>query len=334
MKRSGIGIFILSIFLGINILCPGQDVHFSQFTQTPLLVNPALAGEFKGNGRCMLNYRNQWSSVTSNPYTTYAVALDRSFLKDVLAAGIMAFSDKAGDAGFGITQVMITLASKVEIGRQSYLKLGINGAWSQQSLDLNNLTWNSQFNGTIIDPSLNSGEVLDNEKFSYIDFSTGFLWGHTFENKMELKAGLSAYHVSRPVYSYSSAMDKLDVRLCLHADMEIPLPDKKLVILPSMLVMMQGPSREITAGGIARFTFEVDSKYTGYYKSSYLYMGAYYRYRDALIGYVRFDYRSQFSMGFSYDINVSELAGISHPGGGMEISLSWIIPEKARIQLQ
>ena len=49
-----------------------QDIHFSQFSETPLLRNPALAGIFSGDLRIQAVYRNQWNSVTV-PYQTSSI---------------------------------------------------------------------------------------------------------------------------------------------------------------------------------------------------------------------------------------------------------------------
>ena len=39
----------------------GQDIHFSQYYNTPAFVNPANVGAFNGDLRGIVNYRNQWS---------------------------------------------------------------------------------------------------------------------------------------------------------------------------------------------------------------------------------------------------------------------------------
>jgi type IX secretion system PorP/SprF family membrane protein len=325
---------LLALFNWAFVTGYSQDIHFSQYFNSPLLVNPALTGEFTGNGRFMLNYRNQWSSVTNNPFRTYSFAFDRSFLKESLSAGIMAFHDQAGDAEMGITQVNFSLATRVSVGQGDYLKMGINGAWSQQSLHMAGLTWNSQFDGNIINPGLNSGETFQDGHFSYIDFSTGILWTHPLKKDARFNLGLSAYHVSRPVYNYFSGTVRLRIRWCLHADWDIHLPEKPVVVYPSLLIMVQGPYHEINAGAMARLKLDNNSRYTGYYKATYLFMGAYYRYRDAIIAYLRVNYKNQFNIGLSYDLNLSKLMVASHAGGGTEITLSYIIPEKAVIQLK
>src|SRR6476660_596977 len=48
-----------------------QDLHFSQYFNSPLRVNPANTGFAPDvDYRVGLNYRNQWASITPNPYKT------------------------------------------------------------------------------------------------------------------------------------------------------------------------------------------------------------------------------------------------------------------------
>jgi hypothetical protein len=63
MRRS-LPICLFIWLLGNARLTQGQDLHFSQFYEFPLLRNPALAGIFNGNFRFTGAYRNQWQSVT------------------------------------------------------------------------------------------------------------------------------------------------------------------------------------------------------------------------------------------------------------------------------
>ena len=45
-----------------------------------------------------------------------------------------------------------------------YITAGVQGGVVQQAFDACGLLFDSQFNGSIIDPSLNSGEVIDQTK--------------------------------------------------------------------------------------------------------------------------------------------------------------------------
>ena len=78
-----------------------QDIHFTQFTASPLIVNPAFTGAFSGQWRAAAIYRDQWRSVTS-PFKTYAVSVDAPIINDLshddnLAAGLQLYNDRAGD---------------------------------------------------------------------------------------------------------------------------------------------------------------------------------------------------------------------------------------------
>ena len=74
MKIYPIGIILISLLISIPNTGWCQDVHFSQFYQTPLIVNPALTGVFSGDQRGIINYRNQWNDFA--PFTTSSISFD------------------------------------------------------------------------------------------------------------------------------------------------------------------------------------------------------------------------------------------------------------------
>src|SRR5687767_15922439 len=67
-----------------------QDLHFSQFMNSPLTTNPANTG-FLPNGdyRLGINYRNQWSSVMTVPYKTMSAFGDVQLMRDRSESGWM-----------------------------------------------------------------------------------------------------------------------------------------------------------------------------------------------------------------------------------------------------
>jgi len=60
-----------------------------------------------------------------------------------------------------------------------------------------------------------------------------------------------------------------------------------------------------------------------------IHFGTFFRWNDALIPVVKLDYHP-FSVGISYDANISKLKPSSHGRGGFEISISWITSLKDR----
>ena len=75
------------ILVGILNFCfavsgKAQDLHFSQFFNSPLTTNPANTGFIpEGDYRLGVNFRNQWSSVMTLPYKTMSAFGDFQLMK-------------------------------------------------------------------------------------------------------------------------------------------------------------------------------------------------------------------------------------------------------------
>src|SRR5690606_35637327 len=89
------------LVLLLPIMAGAQDIHFSQFFETPVLRNPALAGIFTGDYRVQAVYRDQWRSVTDG-YKTVSLngeyKLPVGKMDDFMTIGAQALFDKAGTA--------------------------------------------------------------------------------------------------------------------------------------------------------------------------------------------------------------------------------------------
>src|SRR5258705_7917997 len=108
-----IRIVLLVFFIqvaGSNIL-NAQDLHFSQWFNSPLVTNPANTGFIPdADYRLGANYRNQWSSVMSVPYKTISAFADAQVFRDRLengwlGLGGMILNDKAGSGSLTSTKV-------------------------------------------------------------------------------------------------------------------------------------------------------------------------------------------------------------------------------------
>lgn len=325
-------LYILITFLLIAKFSISQDIHFSQFNNSPLIINPSNSGE-AGGDRFILNYRNQWRSISNNSYKTYSFSYDTYFAKDKFSMGIMAFKDKAGDGNLGTSQFNASIASKVNINENNYLKLGLQAGLSQKSLDMSNLIWNSQLDGGQINPDLVSGENSSLVKTSYFDISTGLLFTSKMTENSKMILGFSAYHVNRPKYAFISEKENINIRWNAHIDFEINKSENSnLGYYPSILFMKQGTQNEFNIGGIIKYNLGMNSVYTGQNKSSSVYFGAFYRVKDAIVAYTRLNYRKQFDVCITYDINLSYLHNSTNSKGGMEMSLIYVIPQKNKLR--
>ncbi|MBL4656780.1 MAG: PorP/SprF family type IX secretion system membrane protein [Flavobacteriales bacterium] len=329
-------IFILSMLTATIV---AQDVHFSQFINTPLLINPALTGVFNGDDRAILNYRNQWSSV-GNPYVTSMVSYDKGFLKNkwnsmYLGAGIAIFNDKAGVTEFGITQVNLSISSVVALNDHHTASAGLQGGFAQRGISNTDVNWASQFNGSAYDPSINAGETntINTAPFNYGDFAMGVTWSFsqkpsdmTSNDQIRLRAGAALFHVNKPKQQFHlDEVEQLYSKLVVHSKVYLGINNTNVALIPSVLYLQQKSAREVILGGMIRYELQEKSKYTGLLKGMALYLGGHVRLGDAFIPSVVMEI-SNYAIGFSYDVNVSGLTKATGGQGGYELSLSFINP--------
>jgi hypothetical protein len=82
-------LFMTAIFFQAGIMtASAQDLHFSQFFNSPLTTNPANTGFIPdGDYRLGVNFRNQWASVMPLPYRTVSAFGDVQVMKDKFENG-------------------------------------------------------------------------------------------------------------------------------------------------------------------------------------------------------------------------------------------------------
>ena len=314
-------VLIIPSFLILNSELKAQDIHFSQFESSPILLNPSLTGHFDGQYRIGTNYRSQWSSVIA-PYKTIDIYFDSkllpSKLNDKLAIGAAIFTDRAGDWQFGTTEASLSLSYALPLNSNEtqFLVLGMQGGMVNRSLDFSNITFGSQFDGGSIDANLPSGETTINNSISFADFSTGLNWIYSVNEKLKLESGLAYFHVNKPDQSfYSDKQDKLQSKFVMHASSNYALSDRS-TLMPRILFLRQGPHQEIDVGSLVKRKLENKN-------TTAIYLGGWYRFQDAVVAIIKLDYKD-FSFGLSYDINVSELRKASWGRGGPELSIIYI----------
>jgi type IX secretion system PorP/SprF family membrane protein len=333
-KFSAITIFIL-LRLSVN----AQDIHFSQFYMAPLQLNPALAGA-QHDAQFLLNYKDQWQSIGS-PYKTAAFSYDmrlnrHSGKKNILAAGVNFFSDKAGDAKMGTTQAMITLAYHARIGDNSTFGGAVTGGFAQHSIDYSGLQWGNQYDGSQFNAGFATGEPSATTNFSYADFGGGLLYNYdnNLQSKnqvisnhdLKLNFGIACFHLNRPEYSYYGNTDeRLYMKYVVHGNALVSFSSSNLALAPGFMYYRQGATQEIYCGTLLRYTIRQDSKYTNFKQGAAVSAGAFLRAKDAVAATVLIEY-ARYALGLSYDVNVSRLESASLHRGGLEISLRFVTP--------
>lgn len=331
-------IILLLACMSCGLSIQAQDIHFSQFYASPLTLNPAMTGVMNCNNRFTANYRNQWASILkSDAYNTYSVSYDRKVpvgQYDYFGFGGALWSDVAGSLNFGTMKGLLSVSfSKRMFGDRTsshYLVLGANGGVTQRRIDFHLARWGDQHNGDGgFDPNVTSQEdingTFDRDNFLFADVGVGLLWFSVFDKNNNVYIGGAYDHLNRPDQSFNSQNTiPLYSKYTVHAGGEFLLT-KNMSLLPGAVMLKQGPSFEINGGTSFRFLlggegqavqFGLWSRLANRLSDNML--------LDAFILSSRFDY-NEFSIGFSYDINTSELNQATNANGSFEFSLIYKI---------
>ncbi|OAV42715.1 PorP/SprF family type IX secretion system membrane protein [Lewinella sp. 4G2] len=331
---------LLCFSLLLSVSAQAQDIHFSQFYMSPLNLNPAMTGVMNCNSRIAVNYRSQWASILgSSAFQTYSVSYDQRVAvgrNDYFGIGGTFWGDRAGQADFATTTGKLSLSYSKKVGGSrkygNYLVAGVEGGAAQRSLNFLALRWGTQHDGAGgFDPTAGSGEDgFDRDQFLFADLAAGLLWFMVFDENNSLYAGGSFHHLNRADQSFdsNSEEDLLYSRFTVHAGGEFML-GQRIGLVPGFILMNQGPSFQVNAGTNVKFL--LDGGRAGSSQSFQLGLWTRVSNRlddsvltDALILSSRFDYEN-FALGFSYDINTSDLSQATDGNGGFELSLQYKI---------
>ena len=315
--------FLLFFFCILSVFVLAQDIHFSQFYNAPLSLNPSNAGLIKGKFRVGVNSKNQWSSVTK-PFQTISAFFDMQFLKrryrrDALGVGVLFNADIAGDSKYSTLSAgaALTYIKSISYRNNHFISVGIMPAFLQNSIDYNYLHYDNQWNGNQYDPNLPHDEPLGRKSFMNFDISAGAQWFYQQSLRQYYNVGFSVWHITRPkVGLLSNNNVRLDMKYVFHGSSKIPVSND-LDLLPTLMLSSQGPYFEMIFGTLLKY-----NRSTNYLEETSLNFGIFYRYADALVAMTGFEYKNV-NFGLSYDINLSKLRIASHVRGGLEFSISY-----------
>jgi type IX secretion system PorP/SprF family membrane protein len=324
MKKTYLRIVLLSV-LCFNAMA--QDPQFSQFYAAPLYQNPAFTGGAYAP-RLIANYRNQWPSINAN-YNTMAFSVDHYLEKLNSGIGIMVMNDSQGPGVLKSTDLSALYAYQIQIGEENFLRLGVQGMYSNRSVNYRDLTFGDQFTNkgytgnASNDPFANGANI---QPINLIDFSGGALF---YNSKMWLGAAVN--HISQPEVTFSNAatnvISNLPRKISVSGGLNIPLAnpysgagnaEKEFSISPTFLYKRQGKFDQLDIGFYMTYTpITLGVWYRGIPVKK---QGTTVTNHDALVFLAGFRF-DNFSFGYSYDLTVSSLG--YGTGGSHEISIAY-----------
>lgn len=310
--------FVCLMFIGI--MANGQGLHFSQYFNTPMLVNPANTGfnpdyDYRIGG----NYRNQWASV-GNPFKTMSLWGDAKlfanrFENGWMGVGASLFSDRAGSGNLVSTKGFASVAYHQMIGYNSLLSGGFTVGVVSKRIDIGKLTFDGQWNGQFFDANIPSNEPFAYSQASYIDLQMGLNYAYFASDNLYLNAGVSVQHINQPRESFfdpSVTDGRLSRRYTAFANASVKIEDL-WIINPNIYVSKMSNSWETVLGFNANRNLSGDGE-------QQMILGLYYRHKDAVIPMVGYQVNDT-RFTFNYDATISTLGSVNGSRGAYEISI-------------
>ncbi len=310
---------LLHILFAFTLL--GQDLHYSQYFNAPLLTNPANTGFEPGSDwRIGANYRNQWAGVLTNPYQTFGVWGDAQLFNERFetgwaGAGGYILRDAAGSGNLSSTRIVASAAYHQLLGYSSLLSGGFSIGAVNKRIDLSKLTFVNQWSGQFFDITIPSGETFSNSSVWYADLSLGLNYAYFPSERAYLNAGISINHINRPNESFfsNSIVDtRVPQRFNFFANASFKIQNQ-WIISPNIYYSGVKNNREIVGGVNARYNLSGDG-------SKQVLAGVYYRLEDAIIPMAGFSINN-FDIMVNYDATSMNSRNLSQTRGAYEISL-------------
>lgn len=316
---------IVFLYLGCGLLpadAIAQGMHFSQYYNAPMLLNPANTGLMSDQDyRAGVNFRNQWASLPV-PYKTFSAYADfqlfrkRNLTNTWLGAGFAFYNDKAGNGDLALTRTEAFLAYHIEIGTTSMLSGGLSGAYVQRSVDFSKLTFNDQWDGMLFNTTMASNEQPGAVKTNYLDVSAGLNYALYPNENIYIKLGAGVSHINQPKESFYGMINQMGIRPTGNLDALFKLSDG-LTINPSVYYTNERIASELIYGTLFSIYVAGDAR-----DGQQVILGAYHRYGDAIIATAGLDWAG-FRTMISYDITTSKLSPYNGSNGAFELGVRW-----------
>lgn len=228
----------------------GQDHLYSQFYNAPVYLNPALNGQFEGDFRVNMIYRNQYTSSGDNSnYLTASV--DYNIPKFGGGVGLIVSRSVEGNAY--LTTNNIAGIYSYSIGSDTYvLSFGLQAGVGNSKIDYSKLVFDDQIDPQfgIIPGATSAADALPFNNKYYFDAGAGI--NLVVGNFM---VGTALQHLNGPNVSFTGAPYKLPIRATGYLSYMLDLDaddntddDQKSYLIPSAVIYKQASSQTASVG--------------------------------------------------------------------------------------
>lgn len=299
-------LFLVSIAIAttFSFSVNAQDLRYSQYNLSPVVLNPAQTGLFPGTHRLSLIYRSQWgnlSALFSTPAFSYDMPIKVGFSsKDAMGAGIYVINDNEGNGILSTQHVMLSGAyhKALDVDNRHNLSLGIQLGFVQKTIDASTLTFGSQWDGYGF--TLPSGESFQS-KVTYFNANIGLNYIFTVRQGLKFNAGLALNNVIQPVENFYVGVGDVNKRsirptYLLGATYDVT---NKITLEPGLRLLRQSKSQDLFIGTNVGYKLNNALR-------TIVWGGLWYRNQESMVLSAGLSIKN-IRVGFSYDVNVHGL---------------------------
>jgi type IX secretion system PorP/SprF family membrane protein len=307
-----------------------QDVHFTQFDATPMLINPAFTGAHDGQWRAAAIYRDQWRSIAGNSgFKTVAASVDAPIVRDLsiddyLAAGLQLYNDRAGDLNLSNNTALASIAYHKFLGSRqtNVISVGLQGGYTQKSFDLSKAYFGDEFQDGIFAQGTSLEYPGINNNVGYFTVNAGVNFSTALGENFGITLGAGANNLNQPDESVTREKNA-DVGLGRRYTGQagaIWYASERFSVRPAVLYQTQATASEIVGG--SEFNYIVGNSEFRNYATS-VFAGVWHRVNDAIMVTTGVEFKG-FRVGVAYDYNTSSLDAATGGNGGFELSLRYV----------
>lgn len=316
------GLYVVA-FIFLQFFCSAQDIHYSQFFNSPINVNPAQTGVFNGDKRFMASFRDQWRSVPV-PWTTFSGFYDTKIYPgksddNFWGLGFIFNYDRQGDSRIALSNFNISGTYNLILNKNNVLSFGALLGYASRAFNETTLTWDSQWDGIMFDPSLPSGENFDIHRINFLETGAGINYRYQISERTKIDAGVGAYHLIEPDLNYDPREPTaLPRRFSFLVNSSFRVASKFDLLISGVHQIQDAYNISSAVGQIKIYVNEKRGTTTN------LYLGAGYRFSQSLFPMIAVEYNDIYA-SFSYGIDQSDFDIATSGRGGPELHFRYII---------
>lgn len=318
---------LILFLLLIGKLGIAQDIHFSQYYNADMLLNPALTGYYDGSIRVSGLYRNQWRQVAV-PIETNLLGIEKKIIsfQHEFGIGLQMVSDRVSLFQLNTNKFLASGSYQRKFANNIF-RVGLQGGVVHKRTDFSQQTFPDQwdYGQGVFDQSLANNETTLNQNQVYVDMSMGAAWGHRF-NRIRNMFSFAIYHINKPNDQFLNTQNHIPFRHVIENELEYDL-NRTVILTPRLLYMYAGGASDMMISG------HIEKKmkpmlallgglgYRGKFADS-----------DAAILFAGVKYK-RIKLEASFDLNVSGLSDVGKRKSSFEIGLIYISPKAASGQI-